>query len=88
MLDSTFLNFGIRSFPSNFLFCCSEKLQLLEKDSSKRLGTKDCPEGEVYEQQFFRPIDWGALERKELEAPFKPRVVHYLSRKGFASFLT
>jgi hypothetical protein len=63
-------------------------LQLLQKDSSKRLGTKDCPEGEVFEQPFFRFIDWGALERKELEAPFKPRVVIYLPMKMPCPFLT
>jgi hypothetical protein len=61
-------------------------LQLLQKDSSKRLGTKDCPQGEVSEQLFFRSIDWGALERKELEAPFKPRVVIYLNAKTASPF--
>lgn len=50
-------------------------MQLLEKDTTKRLGTPECPAGDVSDQPFFRPIDWFALERRELEPPFKPRVV-------------
>ncbi|CAB3367422.1 Hypothetical predicted protein [Cloeon dipterum] len=61
---------------------------LLEKDSSKRLGTPECHAGEVFEQPFFRSIDWGALERKELEAPFKPRVQHSLDVQYFDSAFT
>ncbi|KAF4519345.1 hypothetical protein B566_EDAN008267 [Ephemera danica] len=50
------------------------KYTLLDKDSSRRLGTPDCPAGDVYLQPFFKSIDWPALDRKELEPPFKPRV--------------
>ncbi|XP_059473826.1 serine/threonine-protein kinase N1-like [Neocloeon triangulifer] len=61
---------------------------LLEKDSSKRLGTPECPAGEVFEQPFFRSIDWQALERKELDPPFKPRVQHSLDVQYFDSAFT
>lgn len=50
-------------------------LQLLEKDSSKRLGNRYCPAGDIKEQPFFHQIDWDKLERRQLEAPFKPKVV-------------
>nr|CAD7579018.1 unnamed protein product [Timema californicum] len=49
--------------------------KLLQKDSSKRLGTQESGKGEVMDQPFFRKIDWNALERRELIPPFKPRVV-------------
>ncbi|XP_075235897.1 uncharacterized protein LOC142333012 isoform X2 [Lycorma delicatula] len=47
--------------------------QLLEKDSSKRLGSTDMRGGEVTIHPFFRNWDWARLERREIEPPFKPR---------------
>lgn len=51
---------------------------MLEKDASKRLGTSGCPYGEICDQPFFKSIHWDRLERKELDPPFKPRVVRNL----------
>jgi len=34
--------------------------------------------GDVMDQPFFRNMNWNALERRELEPPFKPRVVSKL----------
>jgi novel protein kinase C delta type len=31
--------------------------------------------GDVMDQPFFRNMDWNRLERRELEPPFKPKVV-------------
>ncbi len=48
---------------------------LLEKDPQKRLGTPGCLGGEICDQPFFKTIDWDRLDRKEIEPPFKPKVV-------------
>lgn len=45
--------------------------QLFERDPTRRLGVV----GDITTQPFFRTIDWQALERKEVEPPFKPKVV-------------
>lgn len=50
-------------------------IQLLDKDAQSRLGGPECMYGDIRDQDFFRPIHWERLERRELEAPFKPRVV-------------
>uniref|UniRef100_S4RSW1 Uncharacterized protein n=1 Tax=Petromyzon marinus TaxID=7757 RepID=S4RSW1_PETMA len=44
---------------------------LLEREPMKRLGVT----GEIRQHPFFRTINWEALEKRELEPPFKPRVV-------------
>ncbi|XP_061429888.1 protein kinase C delta type-like [Lethenteron reissneri] len=43
---------------------------LLEREPTKRLGVT----GEIRQHPFFRTINWEALEKRELEPPFKPRV--------------
>lgn len=51
-------------------------IQLLEKDASKRIGSLGCNSGDdVMEHPFFSGMDWKRLERKELEPPYKPKVV-------------
>ena len=54
-------------------------LQLLEKDPAKRLGTPGCLAGEICDQPFFKTIDWDRLDRKEIEPPFRPKVVLYIT---------
>ena len=48
-------------------------LQVLERVVGNRLGY--CTRTNIREHRFFRSIDWDALERKEIEAPFVPNVV-------------
>ena len=43
--------------------------KLLEKDPSKRLGSKD--KNEIKRDPFFRSIDWDLLFSKKIDPPFK-----------------
>jgi len=47
---------------------------LLTRDPEKRLGSKDKEASDVRGHAFFKSIDWGKLNRKEIDAPFKPKV--------------
>ncbi|KAL0892392.1 hypothetical protein ABMA27_015515 [Loxostege sticticalis] len=73
--------------PSYPRFLSQEALtiltRLLDKDARTRLGGVECMHGDVRDQEFFRPIHWDRLERRELEAPFKPRVRHPLDTQYF-----
>lgn len=46
--------------------------QLLARDPAKRLGSRGTGVEEVKAHPFFAGLDWGKLERKEMEPPFKP----------------
>lgn len=46
-------------------------LQLFERDPTRRLGIV----GNIRLHPFFKAITWQALERREIEPPFKPKVV-------------
>lgn len=48
---------------------------LLERDPVKRLGMKTSTYGNIREHPFFSKIDWNKIENKQLEPPFKPKVV-------------
>lgn len=66
---------GELRFPS---FISAEAQSLLEglltRDPEKRLGSGSEGTNEVKRHAFFKDIDWAKLEKKELEAPFKPKV--------------
>ncbi|CAH0407623.1 unnamed protein product [Chilo suppressalis] len=78
--------------PSYPRFLSQEALtiltRLLDKDARSRLGGTECMHGDVRDQDFFRPIHWDRLERRELEAPFKPRVRHPLDTQYFDKAFT
>lgn len=46
-------------------------LQLFERDPSRRLGVV----GDIRAHPFFRTVNWSALEKREVNPPFKPKVV-------------
>ncbi|XP_038210606.1 uncharacterized protein LOC119831365 isoform X2 [Zerene cesonia] len=73
--------------PSYPRFLSTESLsiltRLLDKDARTRLGGVECMHGDIRDQDFFKPIQWDKLERRELEAPFKPRVRHPLDTQYF-----
>lgn len=58
----------------NFLFYFA---QFLTKNPSRRLGCVAAEGGEtaVTSHAFFSGIDWDKLNRRELDPPFKPRIV-------------
>ncbi|XP_039295440.1 LOW QUALITY PROTEIN: putative protein kinase C delta type homolog [Nilaparvata lugens] len=62
--------------------------QLLEKDSSRRLGSSELSGREVTSHVFFRDWDWPRLERRQLDPPFKPRVRHPLDVQYFDKAFT
>lgn len=49
-------------------------LQLLERDTTKRLGVT----GNIKIHPFFKTINWALLEKRAVEPPFKPRVVYVI----------
>ncbi|PRP75317.1 protein kinase [Planoprotostelium fungivorum] len=66
---------GELRFPS---FISNEAQILLEglltRDVDKRLGSGPNGGDDVKKSAFFSGLDWAALERKEIEPPFKPKV--------------
>ncbi|XP_064071117.1 uncharacterized protein Pkcdelta isoform X1 [Vanessa tameamea] len=73
--------------PSYPRFLSSEALsiltRLLDKDARTRLGGAECMHGDIRDQDFFHPVQWDRLERRELDAPFKPRVRHPMDTQYF-----
>ncbi|XP_039748989.1 uncharacterized protein LOC120625825 isoform X1 [Pararge aegeria] len=73
--------------PSYPRFLSPESLsiltRLLDKDARTRLGGPECMHGDIRDQKFFEQIHWDRLERRELEAPFKPRVRHPMDTQYF-----
>lgn len=53
-----------------FFFFLSS-LQLFERDPSRRLGVV----GDIRAHLFFRTINWPTLEKRQVDPPFKPKVV-------------
>lgn len=46
--------------------------KLLVKDPRERLGGGEEDAKELKRHPFFKGLDWNALARKEIPAPFKP----------------
>ncbi|CAH0555412.1 unnamed protein product [Brassicogethes aeneus] len=57
--------------------------KFLEKDWNKRLGNRFSSHGDIQDQPFFLPIDWHALENRQLDPPFKPSLLHPLDTQYF-----
>lgn len=56
-----------------FIFSC----QFLQRDPSNRLGCveRNGGEKEITAHPFFTDIDWEKLDKREIDSPFKPRIV-------------
>ena len=57
--------------------------RLLKVDPRKRLGSLAGGIEEIYSQPWFDDIDFGALRRKEIEAPWNPTIKDPLDRSQF-----
>lgn len=55
----------------NEICCLLSLFQLFERDPSRRLGVV----GDIRAHPFFKTVNWPALEKREVEPPFKPKVV-------------
>lgn len=61
----------LRCIGTLFVLTLTVFLQLFERDPTHRLGIV----GNIRLHAFFKTINWQALERREVEPPFKPKVV-------------
>ena len=50
-------------------------LQFLTKECEDRLGCTASGEQSIVNHAFFREMDWGKLEARQIEPPFKPIIV-------------
>lgn len=64
-----------RKYPSDFDPIVASVVDgLLEKDPTKRLGHNS---DDLRNHQFFKSIDWEALDKRKLKSPYKPKVKNY-----------
>ena len=63
-------NSDIYDFYNSYFY-----FQLLDKDSTKRLGILYSPYGDLRGHPFFKYIDWDKIETKKVETPYKPKLV-------------
>lgn len=57
--------------------------QLLERDPKRRLGTGPADVEPIKSHPFFAPVDWKRLEKKEIDAPWKPEISGDLDVSNF-----
>lgn len=50
-------------------------LRFLESDPSKRLGNLKKGSNDVFTHSWFTEVDWDRLERREVMAPYMPKVM-------------
>ncbi|XP_055383056.1 serine/threonine-protein kinase pakA isoform X1 [Condylostylus longicornis] len=91
--DEEYLFWSICNEIPMYPMCLSQEATnllkaLLEKDSTKRIGSQYSPQGDILVHPFFAPIDWELLEKRQIEPPFKPQVKHPLDTKYFDKTFT
>jgi hypothetical protein len=61
-------------------------LQLLVKDTSRRFGCGKSGAAEIKNHKFFQGVDWSRLRRKEIRAPWKPKLSNHLDTSNFDEY--
>ena len=52
------------------------------------MGMPGCPKGSIRSQSFFSSIDWDKIEKREIEPPFKPKIVSDLHNTIYTKSIT
>ena len=50
----------------------------MTKNPTRRLGCNG-NENQIRSHQFFKDLDWEALEMRKVKPPFRPRVVRFIN---------
>ena len=67
------------TYPSTMSIEAQSVLKLfLLREPTIRLGMPNCQQGKIRDQQFFKRLDWDRVESRQIEPPYKPRLVIYL----------
>lgn len=76
---------GEYSFPARIFSDHSKSLiqNILVRNPGKRLGSQAAGIRDLFDDPWFSSIDFSALRRKEIEAPWKPAIQDPLDRSSF-----